>query len=420
MNWKHIMSLFLLMTLLSACKGLGLPGQIRSAPAATPSASPSVVSPTLKLEWNDKLPMDLRVEQAVVVRDVVYFSNFGLTAEGAQGATPTIAAFNLSTRKLLWQVEQKPLIPIDSDGERLFALMDRGIAAISIKDGSTLWQTSVTPEYNDSYYDKLLARDGWVFYSHNYSDTNTLYALNAQTGAIVWTTPLAAPIDWLEPNEGRSFWNEFRAIDYDRGIFYARVVIDLSGKEKFRFALIALDAKDGHKLWDFPFETPVTRGDGPPGAASRLAFSEQAVYFGAFGGTSYALRRDTGQVLWKRTMDMVRPVYIDDQIIAVSGYGKVANVDARTGDLKWAIPYMDRGLGMLSPFVIHNGYLVFYVSDSQGGQLSVVAIKSGKKVSTLPMNSPHDCGEFPPVFTLYGEHLYLMTLKCVYSFQMFQ
>ena len=172
-------------------------------------------------------------------------------------------------------------------------------------------------------------------------------------------------------------------------------------------------------MWNFPFDIPATQGGGPPGAASLPAFSERAVYFGAFGGISYALDRDTGKVLWEREVDVdPNPVYINDQIITISGSQTIAALDAQTGALKWTVPFMDNGIGMLSSFIFSNEHLIFYASDGDRGQLSVVNIGSGEVVFTLHPDFPRDCRPLLPVaFAIRGERLYLVTLNCIHSFQ---
>jgi outer membrane protein assembly factor BamB len=410
----------LLILLLTTCSVPELSEPTTSVPTLCPVEPPSTPrgSPVLRLEWSEELPMDWRAEQSLVDQRAAYFSNFGLTRGGLREATPIIAALDLNTRKLLWRIEQTPLIPMTTDGERLFALTDRGIVAISTTDGSTLWQATVTVDKRAGSASEMLAGDGWLFYNAG-TDTGELYALDAQSGAIVWTNSLGVRTDRFKPVGGPLYWDKYRAMAYDRGRVYIRVITDLSGGKEFRFALVCLDAWNGHRRWDFPFAVPATRGDAPPGAASSPAFSEQAVYFGTHAGISYALQQDTGEVLWQRgTSTDYSPVYVTGQIVSISGYQTVASLDAMTGDLKWAVPFADSGIGMLSPLVFLDNYLVFYSGEPDTGQLSVVDLYSGKVAFTLRPDFPANCSPlFPVAFAAYGEYVYLVTMNCIHAFR---
>jgi outer membrane protein assembly factor BamB len=351
----------------------------------------------------------LRAQQALIVDDVVYLSNFGLTTTGS-ATTSIISAVDLTTNKVLWNIEERPRAAMTSDGNHLYVLTDSGIVAISTTDGSRLWQTSVDLASSHEG-DEILARDGWVFFTHSGGNTSELYALNAQTGSIVWTNSLTVAADPFKPVAGPAYWDKYSVMVYDHGTLYVRMLGS-------RVMLIALDARDGHKLWDFSFDIAEWRGEGPPGAASSPAFTEQALYFGAFGGTFYALQRDTGKVLWKHQVDVDLPVYIDDQIIAISSYQNVGALDAQTGDLKWTVPFINGGIGTLSPFIFSNGYLFFYSGDSNKGQLSAIDLKSGRIVFTLQPAFSNGCDTlFPVAFVLSDDNLELVTLNCVSRFQ---
>ena len=79
---------------------------------------------------------------------------------------------------------------------------------------------------------------------------------------------------------------------------------------------------------------------------------------------------------------------------------------------------MENSIGMLSPFVSSDEHLIFYASDNDRGQLSVVDIDSGETILSLSPDFPGECHVLLPVaFAAYKDHLYLATLNCVHSFQ---
>jgi outer membrane protein assembly factor BamB len=395
---KHIILFFSLLVILVACN--------------TP------ITPSLDLEWSQVWPDGLRAEQALIVQDVVYFSNFGLTMGGSPESTPIIAAFDLNTREMLWSVEEKPLVPMVNDGKRIFVFTQEGIVAISTMDGSTLWQTAIAD--NDYHNGELLVGDGQVFCLDHRGRSSNLYALDSRTGVIEWTVSLTEPTDWFIPVGGPIYWQTYHTMSYDRETLYLRILNPLAGVE-FQCALLALDTTDGHRLWEFPFDVTGIRGEGLPGGAASLpVFSEQAVYFGAFGKTSYALDRATGQMLWERESSIeANPIYVDGHIITVSGYQTIAALDVQTGSVDWMVPFMENSIGgVLSPFVFSDEHLIFYTSDNDRGQLSVVDVDSGEIILSLSPDFPDECRLLSPVtFAAYGEHLYLVTLDCVHSFR---
>ncbi len=378
----------------------------------------SAMPPNPRLEWSGKFPMNWEAGQSVIVRDVVYFSNFDFTDGTAQGTTSIIAAYNMTDRKLLWHIERQPLIPMANDGERLFVLTGKGIEAISTQDGSTLWQTVVGTAKSDHYYDELLSTDGWLFYSASQSDTTKLYALKAQTGELMWMTSLDAPMDWFKPDPYRGRWNEHRAVNYYGGQLYVRMTTDISGNDKFQFKLTALDALNGSKMWDFPFETPTTRGDSPPFAASNPAYGEQAIYLSTFGSTTYSLRRDNGKVLWTRKLNLDHLFYINDEIIALGDREIVEGINPQTGDMKWSVPLIGGSASMIPPPVFLNGYLIWYIGGLNKGEVSVIDLRSGERVHTAQPSFPSDCSTFPTALALYKERVYLTTLDCIHSFDL--
>ena len=377
-------------------------------------------TPPLELEWSEKLPTGWRAEQASIVSDVLYFTNFGLTKQGNSTAS-IIAAFDMNKRELLWHIDIESLIPIVVDSGHLVALTKNGIVAISTTNGSIVWQTAV-PLEGIPYYDEILVKGGRVFYINNKSE---LYALNAKNGEILWIASLP-PKDSLRTTADRPIRNY--AMTYYNDTLYIRVVKD---RINSRFMLVALNVQDGQNMWEFSFNILDMRGDSPPAAASRLAFSEKVIYFGGFGGGTYALQQSTGELLWKREYSIRRPVYTDDRIIAdasymtASGYynGGIVALNSQTGDFEWIVPFEEYWglLGSGASFALHNNYLIFYSrgsDESVDAQISVINIETGELVFTLHPTFPDSCTSMSSlVFSVQDEHLSLITLDCVHRFQ---
>lgn len=383
------------------------------SPTTSVSSTPT---PELLLEWSYKFPVDGYVRQALIDENKLYFTSFGYTTR------PVVAGFDLKTNQLLWSIEQEPLIPMAKGSAALYLITDNNVSAISASDGSTLWQTPVPSE--DAYLpnNELLASEVLVFYVATNDLTSEIHALEAQTGATMWTAPLP-PIDWFRTSWQRSSFGY--AMSYDEGVLYVRVSVNRSPNQ---FMLIALDTQSGQRLWDFPFtiDFPLNAGDSPEAAASELAFSEQAIYFGTVGDMSYAIQRDTGKLLWKREIQIDKPEYIDGQIVAFLNKTPSGNylpgigaLDSQNGDLLWMTPFQDieaNNLTLASPFILLGDYLILYSWGIDSNQLLILSIESGELVSRMTPAFSDGCQLAFVSFAADDETLYLVTEDCIHSF----
>jgi len=416
---KHtqISLLAVLLIGIAACKPLQSPAL---TPERTSETSISAGIPELDLVWSQEIPNNWRGHQALVTQNIMVFSNFGLTPGGSPDTT-VVAGFDLNTREVLWSVQQEPLIPMQSNGSTVFLLTREHLAAVSATSGATLWETDskTSSVYSD---DELLVKEQHLFYGHhNEQGNNELSAFDAQTGNVLWEVVLKHPLDRFKSPAGPLPWHAYyNTMAYNNDVLYTRTYLPKSASDNFEFAIIAISAQTGETLWEFPFETPATHGDNPPGGASQLAFDDQAVYFGTFGGTAYALQQDTGEVIWQKELAIdFNPTFVNGQIVTYSGYQSIKAFDSQTGQENWQVPVIDDAIGSLSPFVFYNNYLIFYASDGNKNQLSIVDIETGNVVQKAFPNLPEECGKaFPVDLTLPGNELYLVCLQCVHQFHL--
>lgn len=408
---RKYLILLLLTALLTACIGYTSPPAPKHFPGTMANERP-------ELELITTVNLPIRAEQALFQDHNVYFTNFGLTFGGAP-TMPFIAALDVQTNKLLWQANQRPWISLAIDDQNLFILLDDGISAFSLPGRLAIWQSPIhCDKYSNQYVmsgcigAEILAKEGKVFFAAGH----LLYSMNAKDGSVLWTYVLPHGIDSFKPVASSGYEDEYRALAYAGDILYART--------GYPWQILAIDANTGKELWKFSFDIPDWKGESPPGAASRIAFSEQAIYFGTFGNKRYALDRKTGSILWEKSGAMDEPLYHNGLIIAVTDYQTVGGIDAQTGDILWSVPFIDNDndIGDLSPFVIHNGYLIFYAASAVSndiGQITAIDLKTGEVVYTLRSIFPKDCApSLPTMFSFQNENLYLATIKCLHTFRL--
>jgi len=146
---------------------------------------------------------------------------------------------------------------------------DSRVYALNVKDGTQKWV--FTPLEMLSYCGPVVA-DGIVYIGTDFNN-NILYALDAQTGAILWNQTIN--ISLSSP-----------AIAED--------TLYIGSEDNH---LYALDAKTGAQKWKFS----VRESEMPGGVVSSPAYADGVIYFGDLNGNLYALDAKTGTLHWTFT-----------------------------------------------------------------------------------------------------------------------
>ena len=260
----------------------------------------------------------------VVLDGVVYF----------QDLSSNVYAVNLDDGSEIWRIAFD--IPnIGPNGvavgyDKVFAVLPDSVVALSTSDGSTLWTTVVRTQ-NDSEGVTIqpIVWNGMVYLSTvpgSASDNfyaggvgGILYALNQDTGEIVWGWDTVDSEDlWGNPdiNSGGGAWYP-PAIDQDTGQIYFSVAnpAPWPGTEEFpngssrpgdnlySNSLVALDAAAGtltwynqvrpHDLFDLDLQiSPILD------MATINGEERSVVYTSGKLGRVYAMDRTTGELLW--------------------------------------------------------------------------------------------------------------------------
>jgi outer membrane protein assembly factor BamB len=178
-----------------------------------------------------------------------------------------------------------------------------------------------------------------------YTYSNTLFAVNARTGAFLWQSPLGVAHLDCQGSSPPAVAN---------GIVYAGSC----------YGMYALNAGNGALLWSNTAVGPVIAN---PFYANGAAVAGDMVYFAASNGNVYALNASTGVLIWKFSTTYGTagsPAIANGVVYVAPVYGVVYALDPATGTVLWTsarTPSSEIG----GPPSSANG--VVYVSGLFGG-----------------------------------------------------
>lgn len=202
-----------------------------------------------------------------------------------------------------------------------------------------------------------------------------LYAVNAQTGRVIWTFPMGGgaassptvsngvvyvgsggydgTLYALDARNGTRLWTYPALVDGSPAVFHGVVYVGAYDN------VYALDANSGAVLWTFPVVGLV---------ASSPAIADGVVYVGTGGPPSvlYALDAATGSPLWSRSTStgtgFTSPALAYGMVFVgldnTSNTDDVFALDARTGAVRWSYNTGGAFGGVASPAVA-NGVVYF-------------------------------------------------------------
>ena len=184
-----------------------------------------------------------------------------------------------------------------------------------------------------------LIAGGMVFVTTaNTNNTNTLFALDGNTGATIWSVDVSS-------THGAAFVNAA----YESGKVF---VVDYDGLMK------AFDAASGNLLWsvNLPDQFFFTS---PPTAANGIVFTGGA----ESGGTVYAVDETSGQVVWTMPVengDSSSPAVVGGNVYVSYACAQSYAFNTATGAQLWHLDTCCEGGGGTTP-VVHGGQV--YVRD---------------------------------------------------------
>ncbi len=201
-----------------------------------------------------------------------------------------------------------------SDGGRVFVNTPFGEAvALDLASGNLLW-TADLPEPTRG---APTAAGGRVYII---SANNVIYALEQETGAIVWSFDGIPERSGLLANSSPSVSGN-------------RVVVPFTSGE-----ILTFDAETGEGIWSAQLagQSRFTAVSGFSDVAARPVISDGVVYAISVSGNLIATRLDDGNRLWGNGLASAHtPAVSGDSLFVVTLTGDVAAVDRETGAVRW-------------------------------------------------------------------------------------
>ncbi|MDB5420800.1 MAG: Pyrrolo-quinoline quinone beta-propeller repeat protein [Brevundimonas sp.] len=274
------------------------------------------------------------------------------------------------------------MAPIVADGGKVFVLDgDATVTAVDASSGSVVWKHSVKPDEHErgsgvlgfnimrgggqvsgGFGGGVATGGGKVFVASGY---RTMSALDAATGAVLWTVRTDSPLHGAPTLAGSRVY-----------------VVDIDNQ------MIAFDTATGQQAWSY-------RGITEPARimrASSPAVSGDTVIAPFSSGEVVALRASNGQAVWQQVLSRSsrtsalseirdiagRPVISRGFVYAISHSGVMQAMDIRSGTPKWSLPVA----GVNAP--LPAGDVIYVVSKS--GELTLINRDSGAIYWTKDLN----------------------------------
>lgn len=178
----------------------------------------------------------------------------------------TIASLDAATGEVVWSVLLAPsngFARLSADAERLYVpIEDKTLTALDLQNGTTVWEVRLSARPTAP------AVAGGVVYVGATAGT---YALDAATGARIWTSPASC--------------FDCEAVTYSSGLVFTGY---LDGQ-----SFSALDAATGQPVWSVNLDHGTSHETAPTAADGVLYLPTADL------GWFYALDASTGEILWR-------------------------------------------------------------------------------------------------------------------------
>jgi polyvinyl alcohol dehydrogenase (cytochrome) len=273
--------------------------------------------------WSTAIGGGFIVGAPAVQGNAVYVSNAG-----------TLYRLDRNTGEVVWKVvvNDHPLAQINASPVIVDNLVIQGVASAEV----AIPRPQYTFRGSIGAYDSRTGREVWRLYT-------TANDATSGAGVGVWSTP---------------------AIDTRRGMLYVGTGNNYSEPTgPLADSLLAIDYKTGRMVWSRQFTNPDVFSAGNPfgkdadvGASPNLWWSNGRALVGAGdkAGVYHALDRDTGAIVWERTLtpgsifggEIGSGAFVDGKLVVVSNVGDPATnspvdvakafaLDPATGAVLW-------------------------------------------------------------------------------------
>jgi outer membrane protein assembly factor BamB len=275
------------------------------------------------IRWKTAIPLT-GYNSPVVWGEFVFLS-------GADGSKQQVFCIDKKSGKISWTADvsgiqgsssKSPKVTentgysapsLTTDGKNVYAIFASGdIIALDFK-GKKVWARNLgLPVNHYGHSSSLILIDDKLIVQYDQSNSANLYALSAQTGKTIWTSPRKVKISWASP------------VIVNTG---SRIEILLIA-EPF---VASYDPASGKELW----KIDCTSGEVGPSVAYAngivFALNEYAKLVAIQIGS-------TPKILWENNdylSDVPSPVANDKYLFVVTSYGEVACYNPKTGDKYW-------------------------------------------------------------------------------------
>ncbi len=263
----------------------------------------------------------------------------------------SICAIDAATGTLLWKIPTQNQAGPPAVVNGVVYVGSDSVYALKASTGDVIWKYN---EGADDFMSCPAVVNGVVYIGDIFRDY--LYALDAGTGLAIWKYPT-----------GGAIWGSPAVAD---GVVYIG-----SGDSK----VYALNATTGEMVWQY-----ATQGS----VVSSPAVNDGVVYIGSFDNNVYALNAQTGAPIWKYTTTSGHGIEsspaVADGIVYIGGssYGNadIEALDAKTGALVWKIT---ANTAVHASPVVANG-VVYIGSEGPGEAFYALDAKTGATLWSLP------------------------------------
>ena len=221
-----------------------------------------------------------------------------------------------------------------------------------------------------------------------------------------WSTTW--PADGLAEDWAKEIGIGFSSISVVDGVLYSM------GHRDGQETVWCLDAKTGADVWSHSYSAKLNPNlyEGGPGATPTV--SDEFVYTLSIDGRLLALDRKSGQVRWEKNLKQElgvempewgfdsSPLVLGDQLILQGG--RVASFNRHTGEKLWQTQKHSAGYGSVCEFT-RNGKSLLASLDCDGLRISDSV--DGSEIAFQPWKSPYQTNSTTPI--VVGDLIYIST-----------
>lgn len=219
------------------------------------------------------------------------------------------------------------------------------LCAVEALTGAMRWSTALPGfDVRDTTPSSIV--NGIIYYNNE----DNLFAVNARTGAVVWSVNQNAPYIFTSPrvaangllyiggpaeaafnaSTGALVWKAQTEGQVETATTLANNIAYFGTDQDFVYAV---NASTGTILWKFQAQNVVQ---------STPAFAQGVIYVGSTDGFLYALNADTGALIWKFFVGGARSLFLSSPRVPGDGHvyiggpaGVIRALDASTGRVVW-------------------------------------------------------------------------------------